>query len=122
LRLVEPRAEALRADWTVSGLSDDGWLPQQRAALLTILGRRTGCRTVRFVLVVPSGLPESRTLRLRGGGLDRTIVVHPRKPESVGMRACGAAPLRLTLRALVPATASAPGATIRVRSVSVAGA
>jgi hypothetical protein len=122
LRLVDTGNGALRAAWTVSGVSDDGWLPWQRPARLTILGRRTGCRAVSFVFVVPSGLPEPRTLRLRGSGLDRTVVVHPRQARGVGVRACGAGPLRLTLSALVPATASAPGVTIRVRSVSVARA
>jgi hypothetical protein len=119
LRLVDTGQGPLRAAWTLLGLSDDGWLPLQRPATLTIPGRQRRCQDARFTLTVPASLPEARRVRLRGGGVERVVLVRPRAARSVRMRACGAGPLQLTLSALVPPAATAPGATVRVRSLTV---
>ena len=88
-------------------------------ATLTISGRQRRCHDARFTLVVPASLPEARRVRLRGGGIDRVVAIHPRAARSVRVRACGAGSLQLTLSALVPPMATAPGATVRVRSLTV---
>ena len=121
LRLVDTAHRPLRAAWTLLGLSDDGWLSLQRPATLTIAGRRR-CHDARFALAVPRGLPEARRVRLSGGGIDRVVVVRPRTGRAVRVRVCGARPLQLTLSALAPPVAAAPGATVRVRSLAVTAA
>jgi len=122
LRLVDAGGRRLRAAWTLRGVSDAGWLRLQRPATMTIAGRGTRCSIVRLELAVPRSAAESRSLHAGGGGLDRTVVVHPREARTVRLRACGPGTLRLRLAASVPATATAVGATIQLRSVSVEAA
>jgi hypothetical protein len=121
LRLLDTAHRRLRAAWTLLGLSDDGWLSVRRPATLTLAGRRR-CHDVRFAFVVPAGLPDARSVRLRGRGLDRVVVVHPRAARTVRVRVCGAGRPQVTLSALVPPVATAPGATVRVRSLTVTAA
>jgi hypothetical protein len=122
LRLVDAGRGPLRAAWALRGLSDDGWLRLHGPATLTIPGHRKGCRMIRFELTTPSSLPEPRSVRVRGKGVDRIVAVRPRRARTVHVRACGAGPLHLTLAAGVPATAGALGATVQLRSVTVAAA
>jgi hypothetical protein len=122
LRLVDTGRRPLRAAWALDGLSDDGWLPLHGRATLTVPGGAAGCRVARFTFATPSSLPESRGVRLSGEGVDRLVVVPPRRARAVRVRACGAGPLRLSLAARVPATAGAPGATIQLRALTVAQA
>lgn len=119
LALVDTAPGPLRATWSLRGLSDDGWLALPRPATLTVDAAPQGCREVRLRVAVPDGLPDSRTLRIRGGGVDRVVVVAPQRPRDVHVRLCGARRPRLTLSVLEPATATAMGATIQVRSVAV---
>ena len=123
MRLLDTAAAPLRATWRLRGLSDDGWMRLGRPATLTIPAARSGrCRVARLRLAVPEGVSESRRVRIRGAGIDRVVAVAPRRPSDVRLRPCGAGALRLTLTAIVPPTAPALGATIRVRSVRVAAA
>jgi dolichyl-phosphate-mannose-protein mannosyltransferase len=122
LRLVDTASRPLHARWTLLGLSDDGWLALQRPATLTIRGRAQRCRDVRLGFAVPRSLADARRVRVRGSGVDRTVVVRPQTPSTLHVRPCGAGPLQLTLTSLVPPAATAPGATVRVRSLAVGAA
>jgi hypothetical protein len=122
LRLVDTGSRPWRAAWALRGLSDDGWLPLHGRATLTIPGARRRCRVARFTFTTPSSLPESRAVRVRGEGVDRHVEVSPRAARTLRVRACGAGPLRLSLVASVPPAAGALGATIRLRSLTVAAA
>jgi hypothetical protein len=122
LRLIDARGSSHRAAWTLVGASDDGWLPLRRPATLTILRRRGGCSSARLQFSVPPGMPEARHVRVRGPGVDRVVVIHPRGSRAVRVRTCGAGRLRLTLTASVPPAAPALGATVRLRSIAVTAA
>jgi hypothetical protein len=120
LRLVDVGGRRPRAAWVLHGLSDDGWLPLHGLATLTIPAGPRSCRVVRLTFTTPRSLPESRMVRVRGEGVDRTVAASPRAARTLRVRACGAGPLHLSLAARVPPTASALGATIRLRSLTVA--
>lgn len=120
LLLLDTGGRPWRAAWMLRGLSDDGWLRTRAAATLTIPGSARRCRIVRIALEIPRGAAESRRLRISGAGLRRSVVVQPRRGQTIRLRACGIGPLTLRLAATVPPTAAAPGATIQLRSVTVA--
>lgn len=119
LALLDTGGGAWRVAWSVTGLSDDGWLPLERSATLTLPGTSRRCQDASLRFAAPRSLAERRSVRVAGAGVDVRAVVAAARSRTLRVKPCGTGPLRLRLTAVVPAGATAPGATLRLRSVSL---
>lgn len=121
LQLVDTGG-ALRARWAVTGISDDGWLPVERPATLTVYAGAPGCRSVALTLAGPADLTEGRTVVLQGPGVDVRRAIGADAAATLRTRVCASAagPVRLRMHAAVPTGTSFPGVTVQLRDLSVA--
>lgn len=88
LRVAMP----MRADWTVSGVSPDGWLSLYRPTtvrLYTLRGAAGRCATVGVTLSLGSIVSSAQTLTLSAGGVGRQVSIAPGSAQMFKTRVCG---------------------------------
>ncbi|MEI7626457.1 MAG: hypothetical protein WCK06_09980 [Actinomycetota bacterium] len=82
-------SQPVRLKWFVTGISDDGWLPQAGKASFRVFdtGGGASCH-LRLTFSLPSALPEARTVIASRGSWRRVVAIRPGASASTSVPDC----------------------------------
>jgi len=108
-----------RAQWSVEGVSDAGWLPLAHSAVLRLFGGACG-QLLRFQL--PFGADADRTVRIEGARWRRSVAVPPGATVATRLPTCSTDAARVHVFTLATPSRARASSVLTPRLVSISKA